>query len=201
MNNHIKQKLDSLTNLPDGYTPNLDSKWDTLHAALHNNQQPDKSLMIWKRIAAVLLLASVGFGYLYWDKKNETMIIEGKANNTLLIYKPAKQSPQLPTLPVNQVPIIKTKQNIETIAIAEQQLPTPTETIEANEAVANAAPKRAKRFVEIDFGDADDTPVMHAQATNQPDKHISFKLKRSKQTVDVATEETPKTLLSFSNSF
>ena len=74
-NNIIKNKIDSVTDLPEGYTPNLNSKWELLQAGLP--QQPEKKqrkpvMFYMQRAAAVaaMLLMIGGSGLLLIKKPN-----------------------------------------------------------------------------------------------------------------------------------
>src|SRR6188768_4065609 len=58
----IREKLNSLNTLPEGYSPSLDSKWELLRAGLpEKKKQPPFSLYA---LAASLLLL-LGFGFLF----------------------------------------------------------------------------------------------------------------------------------------
>lgn len=96
-NNIIKNKIDSVTDLPEGYAPNLNSKWELLQAGLPH--QPEKEqrkpvLFYIQRAAAVA-----------------AMLIMIGGSGLLLIKKPVKSKPQAqavakPTQPIAQQQVI-----------------------------------------------------------------------------------------------
>ena len=73
--NIIKNKVDSITDLPEGYVPNLNSKWELLQAGLP--QQPEKKqrkprlfyMQLAAAVAAILLMIG-GSGLLLIKKPN-----------------------------------------------------------------------------------------------------------------------------------
>ena len=59
----IKQKLDSLEKLPEGYEPNLESKWNLIETGLDEGNKK-KVAIIWYRIAIAAMLLMIGGGSL-----------------------------------------------------------------------------------------------------------------------------------------
>ena len=70
----IREKLNSLDTLPEGYTPSLDSKWELLMAGQPQKKEPKRQF--WYAAAAgFLLLLTFGFLFLRSAKKPVTEII------------------------------------------------------------------------------------------------------------------------------
>jgi hypothetical protein len=203
MDNQIKQKLDSLTYLPKGYTPNLDSKWDTINSALHTKRQTKKSLVLWKRIAAVLILASLGIGYMNWDKQDEP-VMKGEARSTLIIYKPIKQI-QINTLQ-SERKTITPHENKSLVAQASQQeyLQTREASILPTFEITEAISQKRNRYIEQDFGDVPSDLPQFAQTENSVQKIplVRLQLNRKLNTAQSIynQEDMSKTILSFSHS-
>jgi len=62
--NIIKQKVNSLDGLPEGYEPNLESKWNIIETGLDENKRK-KKIIGWYRIAIAAMLLIIGGGSLF----------------------------------------------------------------------------------------------------------------------------------------
>lgn len=174
-NSTIQQKINSVTDLPHGYTPNLQSKWDLLEAGL-NKQERKTSLFYFRYIsgiaAALLLIGGAG---LYIIKNNKP------------VTKPAAQQTQ-PLFSVKE-PIINEgiPATDKSITIKQKSanrinktiLPVKAEMsaeiiVQTSDSVVYSIPseevqpalvsnKKASRFVELDFNE----PVITDQAPSQ----------------------------------
>ena len=104
----IREKLNSLDTLPEGYAPSLDSKWELLLAG--KPEEKPRTPYFWYAAAASLLLL-LSFGFLFFSKSiepKETTI----ANTKIAVPKPETIADPTP----------------ETVAVFAQK---PTETIAA----------------------------------------------------------------------
>lgn len=156
----IKEKIDGLTDFPDGYTPNLASKWEVLENGLKPKRRP--LMLLWSNYVSIAA----------------TLLFIGGA--TLLLIKPTSNKPKAKAVivvqPKRKVDVIKAPVLSEPIKAkpiyaksshpkrvsAEQGLPqadTSKNNIMPNEqpiepvvAVIETTPtKKPKRFEEIDF--------------------------------------------------
>src|SRR5688500_16253069 len=65
----IREKLNSLDTLPEGYAPSLDSKWELLNTGKPEKKK-EKPLYLWYAAAAsVLLLLCFGLTYFQFGNK------------------------------------------------------------------------------------------------------------------------------------
>ncbi len=120
-NNIIKNKIDSVTDLPEGYVPNLNSKWELLQAGLP--QQPEKKerkpvLFYIQRVAAVAaMLLMIGGSSLLLIKKTNTA-------------KPQAQVTPTSTQPTEKIqPVLTNTKPLEMAQVKSAQIsPKPTKT-------------------------------------------------------------------------
>lgn len=168
----IKEKIEGLNDLPVGYTPNLQSKWEVLENGLKPEKKP--LLFAWSKylsIAASLLF--IGGASLLLIKQTST-----KPKPQAAIVVQPKRKIDVAKAPVLST-TIKVKQvyakssNIQKVSV-EQVLPQ-TDTLKSNttppdqplalvEALVETIPaKKPKRFEEIDFN----TPVIGASVPTQ----------------------------------
>lgn len=190
----IQQKIDSVHSLPEGYSPNLNNKWEILAAGL----QPKKKLVFLyfnkiSAIAAMLLLIGVISIFLIKSfKKNDVIkpiIVQLKP-----IEKPLAHTIVTNPKLINSCPRLASSKTLYRL------VRTPTEdnkqieivqieTIKKDSfillekpifALAQATPKKTKRFTEIDFNEPikqEITPPTN-MAFNQ---RFSFKIGASMQ--------------------
>lgn len=64
----IREKINRLDTLPDGYAPSLDRKWELLQAGKPHKQE--KPLYFWYAAAASFLLL-LGFGFMLWQPEKQ----------------------------------------------------------------------------------------------------------------------------------
>lgn len=202
MNKDLKSKLESLTDLPNGYKPNLDSKWDTLYTALHNREKERKG--IWKTkefAAAAIFIITLGTGvYLYFLPSSQ---IQTTANSTLLIYMPNHDEPvneenqSRQNKKVASSPFLITD-TTRVASISDSSIEFKPSVVEE---IQLAISHKRKRFVEIDFGDQDiEVPVYSSQTTNKESNFkIQFTRKHQFDNTTQKAEETSKTILTFNN--
>jgi hypothetical protein len=180
--NIIKEKIATITALPENYTPNLNSKWELLQAGLPKQKKP---LVLYinniSAIAAILLLIA-GLAIQYFTAVNQPI-----AKPALISFAKEQEVPKLaPTLLVqeqkNKLKKIKTKaiQKTKEVSGVAQLIEIPI----VNTDSINLAPvqtpialvplsKKNKRFTEIDF----DAPNYQAPANNNVAANTpSFKL-------------------------
>ena len=101
-NELIRHKIESLTQLPTGYQPDLNSKWDLLEAALPlSEQKPKRRFFIWRVAAAIVIpIAAV----LIWNTRQP-------ATDTRVAVQPLIQSTTdsgallPPAQPAKQLPV------------------------------------------------------------------------------------------------
>ena len=200
----IRQKLNSLDTLPEGYAPSLDSKWELLIAG--QTEPKKRPTFIWYAVAASLLLL-LSFGFLFFQVSNQpekTVIAqtnaiassqksvafpEEKPENTPEVATLEKAAIQAETIIKNAMPEpVKTKTSAREIAKVQPVFnpETPTQTPEPAVSTSETAPnllaaenpkmQRRKKttFVEMDF-DAPTKPQM-AKTANQLAK-VQFRVK------------------------
>lgn len=175
-NNIIKDKIDSVDTLPDGYMPNLDNKWELLEAGLVK-QQEKKTLLFYIRqttaIAALLLLfGGVGLYLIKQVQTTPTVKTASSFNATkqkdkmaVLKQEISKQNTitqaskkHLPTKPsvVKKNMILAPEVFTENPVITFIDSPKVTQIMAAEHLTA-----KAKRFTEIDFNE----PIVSAKTS------------------------------------
>ncbi|MCU0422995.1 MAG: hypothetical protein MUC81_09315 [Bacteroidia bacterium] len=173
----IQEKLNNLHDLPKGYEPDLQAKWDILQTALHHKKSGVKKrgLVFWWQIAAACLLFG-GAGLLwfkyYQSHQPKTIAKVTKAsapvvNQKVTVAKPAKKkgsirykSAKHPTR--IQLPIIQEKDTV--ISIAKVDLPEP-KAAEIKDSLPPVVVAKAttERFIELDYN----KPLVKDTAPNQ----------------------------------
>jgi hypothetical protein len=166
-NNIIKQKIDSINNLPQNYEPNLESKWELLEAGLKSNKP--KPFVFWFNrigsVAAILLLfGGIGIYVIKVVKptnlKNpataQVQRIEKKEYGKLSLKSNSMANIQ--PINTNKDVIIKPKKLKKVIEkepplmITENKhLDTPIHSVTIAENKVIETVKKYKRFTEIDF--------------------------------------------------
>ncbi len=100
-NNTLKQKIDSVNDFPEGYQPNLSSKWELLDVGLRPAERERKPLLFYiKRISAVAaMLLMIGGSWLIMVRKPQpakpqASMLPGSIQHTLAnSVKPVSPTP------------------------------------------------------------------------------------------------------------
>jgi hypothetical protein len=199
-NKEIADKLDSLEGLPEGYEPNINSKWALVEEVLDEQKKTKRPGFIWMSIAAgLLLLISVSGVWIYLSSGDKVVISQktpAKENNTVAVQNtstaPVKNdrivSIKHRTHKSSLTEIAWKKNNVSpkeevSLALTEISLPTVDTAVNAVvhpitplPVIAQAKPKaRKSRYVQIDFND---TPIALKQLS-RPDNfaqalHFNF---------------------------
>ncbi|MES2726290.1 MAG: hypothetical protein V4643_04255 [Bacteroidota bacterium] len=172
----IKVKIDSVIDLPDGYTPNLNNKWELLEAGLVKQKEKKPVLFYVRQTAwiAALLLLFGGVG-LFLIKQvqttpatkptssfNVTKQTDKKEVGKLQVVKQAIITPDskrdLHTKPgvVKKNMVLESKEIIEEPLIVFIDSPKVLQIVAVEQVTA-----KAKRFVEIDFNE----PIVSAKTS------------------------------------
>ncbi len=181
--NIIKNKIESIDDLPEGYEPDLDSKWETIRIAIH---QPNRKRLLPLLVASYTAVASLLSIY-FINKFNletntskqeqiteKTIFIEKKheTNNKskqrkILKYEKQENVERLAIMPEPLIGLSQISNN-EKQSDSFDSLPMPLLVIE----------KKKKRYVVIDFGsdEIDEIQTNHNSA-NQSD--YKFKIGNS----------------------
>lgn len=178
--NIVQHKLNRLDTLPEGYTPNLDSKWSMLEAGLEGNK---KTASAWKPMAAAALVLLLGGGILLLQQIKQRQPLPTVAHSTpnIIIRKPlvdktgiapiqptitvAKQTLSKPTIthPIAQPPVAQeTVNHIQTPAPAPVTFEQPQEI---QQQIAAAPHLKKHQFIEIDFNEVPVTQTQHTEST------------------------------------
>ncbi|MES2689477.1 MAG: hypothetical protein V4658_03690 [Bacteroidota bacterium] len=167
-NKNIRQKINAVTDLPVGYTPNLESKWDLLEAGF--NKKENKAVGFYIRyisgIAAALLL--IGGAGLYIIKNNKPVarqVQQASAHNEPAVIpvipagekKTAKKRKETNRIYKETHPV-KTEFVIHEITPLSDSVDQPATIIPAQ--LLLTSDKKTARFVELDFNE----PVITDQA-------------------------------------
>ncbi|MES2558144.1 MAG: hypothetical protein V4590_00270 [Bacteroidota bacterium] len=163
--NIVQHKLSSLDTLPEGYTPNLESKWSMLEAGFDGNK---KRIVAWKPIAAAALLLFLGGAALLLQQiKPQAKATAGQLNPTVVIAQtvPKTTTPipqKAPVLvkpgsikPPTQQPRLVARMPEVSNKIWEVELPAVVEQPQESQVFANTPVVKLtkQQFVEIDFND------------------------------------------------
>jgi hypothetical protein len=179
----IAEKLDSLVDLPEGYHPNLNSKWSLLEESLHNRSVIRKRAdNKWIKVAAcILILFSVGVWIMF--RKNEKMVQMHPVpvKHELYIEIPVKIQEDVSTgenrpgkkIHVKSAIVQKENQIHDTVKNQGNQqsfIVQEMETVDTASAVLSQIEKQFKekkkrRYVQIDFDSPSSIPVASATAT------------------------------------
>ena len=170
----IKEKIESLTDLPVGFTPNLASKWEVLE----NGLKPEKKPLVfaWRKYlsmaASLLFIGGAG------------LLLIKNINTKPPLANAVKQEIKLPptNLQVAKAPIKINKKRLDNVRSKKVVSPQPVllpqadtaapepvfveQPIVPTEAIAVAEPtlaKKPKRFEEVDFN----TPVIGTTVPTQ----------------------------------
>ena len=194
-NKIIQQKIDSVNSLPEGYSPNLNNKWEILAAGLAPKKKP--FFLYFNKISAVaailLLIGGVSLFFIKTIKRNDA------AKPVVSITKPVKKGILVSKTIETECPklVANSYRNATTFY---RLVRTPTEDKKAIEIIQNesikkdsfillekptiilaeATPKKTKRFTEIDFNE----PIIQEKIipTNMAfNQRFSFKIGASMQ--------------------
>ena len=130
-NNTLKHKIDSVNDLPEGYQPNLASKWELLEAGLRPVERERKPVLFYvKRISAVAaMLLMIGGSWLIMVRKPQPAKPQANIENRLTqpaltrVAKPALSATSNEHKSKHDVRIVvKNKANV---VPPSKQLPTP----------------------------------------------------------------------------
>lgn len=106
-NNTLKQKIDSVNDFPEGYQPNLSSKWELLDAGLRSAERERKPLLFYiKRMSAIAaMLLMIGGSWL------------------IMVRKPQPAKPQVSmTSGSTQPNLTNSVKSVSPIAVVEQKI-------------------------------------------------------------------------------
>lgn len=171
-NNILKEKFESIDDLPLDFTPNLDSKWELVAAALPAQKSSKKPLFIWYLSGvAALFLAVITF---FWAEPKQDLSLAAIAPK--VVEKPTA----FVAAPKKEIATIKPTYNRKISLKKREEAPVLVQTkdsilpIEANVLVAEKAPEKIKsRYVEIDF--TDEVYAAKFPAANTSEKLVQFR--------------------------
>ena len=183
----IREKLNSLDSLPEGYAPSLDSKWELLRAG-----KPEKKktpVYFWYAVAASLLLL-LSFGLIFWQ-----------------IETPVTENVPEKAVAKHEIPAEKTKPNtLEYSNYASQANSIKPAVASVTSTQKNGMVKAAKTIIpkqiaEISSIDATVKPATVTQTTEEEpvliaaeNSKITSKKKNRYVEVDFEAPETPQRL-------
>lgn len=174
-NDMIRTKLDSLDTLPEGYKPNLASKWEVLEAALGEQPERRTPMLVWIRrvsaVAAALLLIG-GSGVLLINRPvkpaKQKAVLAAPAAHQETLSIPAIE-PNVAALSAPEYNVSRGDKPHHALKKHEPLQPAPEIELTASELPAPAAPAEVvavvaeepltERYTEVDFNE----PVIQAQ--------------------------------------
>lgn len=170
----IRDRLNALDTLPEGYTPNLASKWSVLEAGMENKRK--KPVVIWKYVAAAAMLLMVGGASLLLIRPAKPVAKTSDANKTIGAPVISDHKPSQPIAIIEVKKETNSLQKVRKLAAQKPEEPQPVAVVaidttiitQPQEQLAVAQVKVKKpRFTEIDFDDNPaeklSEPVMAAQ--------------------------------------
>lgn len=160
-NQYIKQQIDSVTEFPDGYTPNLETKWEILATSIQEQKKQKATLLLWGKIsAAASVLIIMGLCLRLFTQQGP---IESKIASQLNTDSKIQQILPSPVKVEKEIkPINKVRKRTAVIPIEEivnDQVAFTYQTIDTNQVKAVnpaivlpiKATAKMDRNVEIDF--------------------------------------------------
>lgn len=201
----IKDKIDAIVELTDGYSPNLENKWDILQAALEQNREKKSRKLYWMRVstAAVILMIS-GSLYLYFGTHNVSYPEATLQSNkiTPLITQELKSSPTKIAVKRKQLPVHKPQ---AIVSIIRPETICAEESIqirkESTQLVANTIlPTEQPRFVEIDFF----TPALSPETPTETlvkAHQFKFKFSIGENKLNTNAQNTPSNSIGLKTTF
>lgn len=164
----IRQKLETVTGLPDGYAPNLDSKWELLEASLNKSERAKKPLFWISAIGSAAALFVVSTLLMITMRQEMPVPEKNKVTEKALKAEPGviqqavvqqKNQPEEITgrNKRNHVPV-QLKNNEPVVGPVPENIPdeVPAETL-------MVLTEKTPRFVEMDFNE----PVINNQAPSE----------------------------------
>jgi hypothetical protein len=160
--NIIKTKLEGMDTLPEGYAPNLESKWSMLEAGLDGNRK--QKGFVWKPYAAAAMLLMLGGpAILLMRPKPKTAADIPLSIPSIVTEKVPESREQIVAVPGKTFKHkVSTKKNmiepVVTIVAVENLEPetsvTQVNKFEPEQLIAHTPKTKKPRFVEVDFNDA-----------------------------------------------
>ncbi|MFZ4799084.1 MAG: hypothetical protein ACOYMA_16400 [Bacteroidia bacterium] len=184
----IQQKIDSVNSLPEGYSPNLNNKWEILAAGLTPKKKP--LFLYFNKISAIaamlLLIGGISLFFIKTIKRKEAV------KPVVSVTKPIEKEKIVSKTNKTESPILVVKS--DRIPTENKRIEKPIEIVQSESIkndsfillekpaiiLAEATPKKTKRFTEIDFNEPikqENTPPTN-MAFNQ---RFSFKIGASLQ--------------------
>lgn len=182
----IAEKLNGLGNLPDGYRPDLQSKWDLLEAGLNHRKGKKRRLFAFWSAAAVFVFFLAGL-WLFFRDSTSTI----GPQTSMMRPAPVQHTPQVQaaatktgtSTAVKKTTIRRTRPIRESIpapvtATAEALIPesTPVNPVAATpEPLATGIPDpsvKKSRYIQIDFSD----PQPEEKASLATDRSPQFRI-------------------------
>lgn len=203
----LRSKLDSLHELPQGYEPSLDSKWELLEAGIPEKKKR-RVIVWWAAAAGIALLITL---WIFSPSEKHAPAVGVKTNEAI-----SKQN-EAPTIAAESFPAANDKRSSaasvkRSQAVAEKDHPAPElaeqkqivppiDTIlsaPVNEStIASAEPPvrtRKKKYIEIDFNDPVKEQKEEQQASAQP---VKFRIMPTQQGDEQSTPSSLKLKKSF----
>jgi hypothetical protein len=169
-NKKIRDKINSLDELPENYHPNMASKWSLLEAGLDGNE--NRKVIAWKHIAvAAVLVMMAGSAFVLLNYQETSQLSEkstviknastlSKANvpgrTESQPVQEMKEEPQ-PVKKVNREKIflapVKEEDMIAVIPVKDSIVQPFTPVKETAMLTVNAPKAKKRRFIEVDFND------------------------------------------------
>ena len=193
--NIIREKINSLHELPDGYSVSLESKWELLQAGIEG--RPKRKFFLWYAAAMLILLLIPAWIFInHGEKENklsDVKITQSKISlphsdkNTIVKYEHKKvQIAKVKAVPpAHEYIIKKTQKN----TMAETSLPqvitkdivlqTPQKDISGTSLPMGNAfhvwrKQHKRRYVEMDFGDGNANPAENTATAQNKKFKLNF---------------------------
>jgi hypothetical protein len=151
-NNILKEKFESIDDLPLDFTPNLESKWELVAAALPAKKSSKKPLFIWYLSGVAALFLAV-FTFFWTGPKQDLSV-------AVLTPKVIEKPIEIVAINKNELANVKTLNKRKTSLNKREETTILVQTkdsvlpIEESKLVAEKVPEKiTSRFVEIDFTD------------------------------------------------
>ncbi len=190
----IAKKLATLNTLPEGYEPNLQSKWELLEGSMNRGKNSTKRIVyVWMSIAASFFIVLL-LGTEHYFTKSNNVLVEQKAlprPNPPVIRSQLTQSEKIQPLVVSSVHVSDKRMT----KVTNQPLPTATPVVEKNQestqeedslirpilepvkttlsAQLDPLKKVRQRYVQVDFGEpVKQTVETQEQMASAVDLHV-----------------------------
>jgi hypothetical protein len=206
----VRNKLGGMDTLPEGYAPNLESKWSMLEAGLNGNSR--KTVFAWKPYAvAAMLLILGGAALILMRPKTKTVTDIPSQQIPATLHQEPETEQQITKAPGKHKP--------KTIAIKKSFIPRKDHTVAATQDNDNTQPAilpedkpivqeqlitaikvKKPRFVEVDFYDA---PITAQKPTESviAAQQFKFRLGRNSVSVDDSKNNNDKSIRLLQQSF